>query len=94
MKCYDCNGKGGWGHTSPEREYLGRSSTREVKETFYACSACHGTGEVTEQVYRQSELAENERMEAHDNEIGKLMDELARIEDRERAIEYLNRYNR
>ena len=92
MKCYDCNGRGGWGHTSHETDLYGRSSTREVQEKFYRCPTCHGMGNVTEQVYSQSKLAEDERWNKIDREHGEQADQWARHDDLQRAIDYLNRY--
>ena len=92
MKCFDCSGRGGWGHTSHETEIYGRSM-REVPETFYPCGACHGTGNVTEQIYSQSKMAEDERFNTLDRELSYEAEQFAIELDRERAIEYLNRYN-
>ena len=46
MICPDCNGKGGWGHGSSERDYQGRLSTRETTSKFYTCDSCNGMGRV------------------------------------------------
>lgn len=47
MICPDCDGKGGWGHGSTaERDYFGRTSTRETTSKFFACDSCHGMGRV------------------------------------------------
>jgi hypothetical protein len=66
---------------------------REVPETFYPCGACHGTGNVTEQIYSQSKMAEDERFNTLDRELSYEAEQFAIELDRERAIEYLNRYN-
>jgi hypothetical protein len=93
MKCFDCNGRGGWGHTSPETDLYGRTMMREAHESFYNCPTCHGMGNVTEQVYSQSKMAEDERYNTLERELGYEAEQFAIELDRERAIEYLNQYN-
>lgn len=93
ITCYDCKGQGGWGHTTTERDYFGRTSTREAKERFYPCSTCHGTGQVTQDVYSQSELAEQERYNRIEDELAQQAEAFYRQLDLERAIDYLKRYN-
>lgn len=92
VKCYECNGQGGWGHVSIEHDIIGRTSTRETKERFYRCPTCHGSGQVTQAVRSQSQLAEQERMDAFDEEMGRMAEQFYQQLDRERAIDYLNRY--
>ena len=92
MKCYDCNGRGGWGHTSHETDIYGRTTMREAVERFYPCETCHGKGVVTEQVYSQSKMAEDLRFNNLDRELHEEAVQFARELDLERAIDYLNRY--
>jgi hypothetical protein len=93
MKCYDCNGKGGWGHTAHETDLYGRTVLRKSKDRFYPCSTCHGSGNVTQDVYNQSKKQADERFDALDRELGEEAEQFARELDLERAIEYNNRYN-
>ena len=92
MKCYDCDGKGGWGHSSPETDYYGRSALREVKETFFRCPTCRGMCTVTEEVYRQSKKEADERNSEHERQLGEEAERFHRELDLERAINYINRY--
>jgi len=91
MKCYDCNGHGGWGDITLETDLYGNSA-REAKERFYPCSTCHGSGNVTQDVYNQSKKQADERFDALDRELGEEAEQFARELDLERAIEYNNRY--
>jgi hypothetical protein len=50
-------------------------------------------GNVTEQVYSQSKMAEDERYNTLERELGYEAEQFAIELDRERAIEYLNQYN-
>ena len=93
MKCYDCDGKGGWGHTHTETDLYGRSVQREATEAYYPCTTCRGTGQVTEAIYSQSKMAEDERFNKIDRERAYEAEQFHLELDRERAIEYLNRYN-
>jgi hypothetical protein len=92
MKCYDCGGKGGWGHTSSETDLYGRTMLREAHERFFSCPTCKGMGNVTEAVYNQSKMAEDERWNNLDRERGEEADQWARYDDIQRAMDYLNRY--
>lgn len=93
VTCFDCKGKGGWGHVTIERDYFGRTVLREARETFHPCPTCRGTGKVTQAVYSQSELAEQERYNRIEDELAQQAEAFYRQLDLERAIDYLNRYN-
>jgi len=72
MKCPTCDGKQGWGHYSTEPDHFGRMTRVAGSDKFYACDTCHGTGEVSVTVLRQSLLAVEERQRVFDNEMGDL----------------------
>jgi DnaJ-class molecular chaperone len=72
MKCHDCNGSGGVGHYSTERDHFGRESKIAGSDRFFPCQTCHGSGTVTAQQYSQSVLAEDERQRVFDDEMADL----------------------
>jgi hypothetical protein len=72
MKCHDCNGSGGVGHYSTERDVFGREYKIAGSDRFFPCHTCHGSGQMTAQQYSQSVLAEDERQRVFDDEMADL----------------------
>ena len=87
MKCHDCNGSGGVGHYSTDRDVFGREFKVAGSDKFFPCHTCHGSGEVTAYKYSQSVLAEEERQRAFDNEAAEMQ---TRFEQELRREEWAN----
>ena len=87
MKCHDCNGSGGVGHYSTDRDVFGREFKVAGSDKFFPCHTCHGSGEVTAHKYSQSVLAEEERQRAFDNEAAEMQ---TRFEQELRREEWAN----
>jgi RecJ-like exonuclease len=94
MKCPTCDGKCGWGHYSTEHDMYARRTDKVAgSDKFFACETCKGTGEVSVTVLRQSVLAQDEWFDKLDRDLAYEAEQFHRELDRERAIEYNNRYN-
>jgi hypothetical protein len=73
--------------------YARRTEKVAGSDRFFACDTCKGTGEVSVTVLRQSVLAQDEWFDKLDRDLAYEAEQFHRELDRERAIEYLNRYN-
>jgi hypothetical protein len=73
--------------------YARRTEKVAGSDKFFACDTCKGSGEVSVTVLRQSVLAQDEWFDKLDRELAYEAEQFYRELDRERAIEYINRYN-